>query len=158
MPRLPVLLLAALALAGCGGGSSKPSDRAATAAAVGSSAHAVGRVTHQGAPVERAFVVLASTTTGEAPDVLPDALFTDAAGTFSIAGLPADRYDVVVVRDGLVGQATLDLTAGGAPPLDVVLVPAEVAASDLRGGALERLLGAGSLDPDPSLLSEEGGR
>jgi hypothetical protein len=151
------LCLLALVLAGCGGGSGKTSDRATTAAAIGS-ASVGGRVTHQGAPVEGAFVVLASQTTGEAPDVGPAALFTDAAGTFSIAGLPADRYDVVVVGDGLVGEATLDLTSGGAPPLDVTLVPAEVAAQDLQGGALERLLGAGPLDPDLSLVSEEGAR
>lgn len=151
----PVVLL----VTGCGE-PGKSSDRGATAAAITSSAGATvaGRVTYQGAPVEGAFLVLASRTTGETPDLLPAGLFSDAAGTFTIRGLPADRYDVIVVADGLVGEAALDLTTGGAPPLDVTLVPAEVAASDLSVGTLERLLGAGRLDPDESLLSEEGGR
>jgi hypothetical protein len=157
MPLSRVVLSIVLLVTGCGG-SSKPSDRAATAAAIASGATVAGRVTHQGAPVEGAFVVLASRTTGETPDLLPAGLFSDAAGTFSIGGLPADRYDVIVVADGLVGEAALDLTTGSAPPLDVTLVPAEVAATDLQGGALERLLGAGRLDPDLSLQSEDGGR
>src|SRR5688572_26427735 len=104
MPRVPApwLLLVALTAAGCDG-SSKSSDRATAAAAVTSSAVPYsGRVTHQGAPVEGAVVVFASRTTGEAPDLPPASLFTDATGRFQIPALPRDVYDVVVVGpDGL---------------------------------------------------------
>ncbi|MBX3472253.1 MAG: carboxypeptidase regulatory-like domain-containing protein [Planctomycetes bacterium] len=144
-----LVLPLALLVAGCDGGG-KAHDRAAVAPGVLAS----GQVTHQGAPVEGAFVILASRTTGEAPDLPASGLFTDAGGAFSIHA-PGDVYDVVVVHpDGLVGEGTLDLGAGPAT-LDVVLREAETDASKIGPGALQRLLSLGSLEADPSLLSEE---
>lgn len=155
-------LLLAVAGAGCDG-SSKASDRAAAAAPIVSSSATpaaptvrfTGRVTHRGVPVEGAFLVLSSRSSGEAPDVAPASLFTDAAGAF-VVDAPADAYDVLAVTtDGLVAEATLDLTGGPGAPLDLALSRVDVDPSAIGPGALQRLLSAGPLDADPSLLTEE---
>ncbi|MCO5165271.1 MAG: hypothetical protein M9894_02730 [Planctomycetes bacterium] len=149
MRRLVASLLVPLALlaAGCDGGG-KTHDRPAPGV------RASGQVTHQGAPVEGAFVILASRATGEAPDLPAAGLFTDATGAYLVHA-PADVYDVVVVHpDGLVGEGALDLSAGPAT-LDVTLREAETDPTTLGPGALQRLLSMGSLEADPSLLSEE---
>jgi hypothetical protein len=114
-------------------------------------------VTHDGAPVAGAVVVLGSRTTGEAPDLDPTALFTRPDGSFSL-DVPRDGYDLVVLGttdDGpLVAQATIDLAAGPVAPLDLAMAPPapadqDVAAVATDAGALRRLLG-----PVPALADD----
>jgi hypothetical protein len=140
-----IIIIVALALAGCDG-SEKASSRATAAAAVQPAAPILaGRVTHAGAPVAGAFVVLASKATGEAPEVDPAALFTDAAGTFRVS-VPADVYDVIVVGEGgLVAEAQADVTRGAT--LDLALRPFEVSTDAVGRGALEALLAPLPLEP-----------
>lgn len=160
MHRVSLFLVSLVALvgAGCGGGSSKTGDRAAATAAIASAVPTVrvtGRVTHQGAPVEGAFLILASKATGEAPDLAPGSLFSDATGAFTVDA-PADVYDVLAVTtDGLVAEGTVDLTAGSVSGLDLALAVVDVDPSALGPGTLQRLLSAGPLDADASLLTED---
>lgn len=151
----------ALLGAGCGGSSSSSSDRAAAVAPVVSAAPVVptarvtGRVTHQGAPAGGAFLILASRGTGDAADVDPASLFTDASGAFAIDA-PLDDYDVIAVTaDGLVAEARLDLTGGAPATLDLSLGLPAIDVGAIGPGTLQRLLSAGPLNPDASLLTEE---
>jgi hypothetical protein len=159
-----LVVLAGALVAGCDGSSSKSSDRASATAPITSSApttpgvptaRVTGRVTHQGAPVAGAFLILASTTTGETPDVAPGSLFSDASGAFAVDA-PLDVYDVIAVTtEGLVAEARLDLSTGAAATLDLHLAPVAVDPSAIGPGTLQRLLSAGPLEPDASLLTED---
>ncbi len=162
-----LVVLAGALVAGCDGSSSKSSDRASATAPITSSASGVpgtpgvptarvtGRVSHQGAPVAGAFLILASTTTGETPDVAPGSLFSDASGAFAVDA-PLDVYDVIAVTtEGLVAEARLDLSSGAAATLDLHLAPVAIDPSAIGPGTLQRLLSAGPLEPDASLLTED---
>lgn len=140
-------------LAGCDG-SDRPTEVGSTVAAVASAAPTLtGRVTHEGAPVADAVVVLASRTTGEAPDLDPASLLTGADGRFALAA-PADAYDVLVVGDGLVAEATADLTRGPAS-LDVALRALDPT-DGVQRGALEALVSQdAALGLEPALAEEE---
>lgn len=163
MHRVCITILAASLglVAGCGGDPSKTGDRergatAAPIAAAGPTVRVTGRVTYQGAPVEGAFLILSSKTTGDVPDLAPGALFSDASGAFAVDA-PVDVYDVLAVTtDGLVAEASLDLTAGSPAPLDLTLKEVDLDPGSLGPNTLMRLLsGGGPLEPDASLLSED---
>jgi hypothetical protein len=159
MPRVLASFFAltalALAVAGCDGSGSDRSHATTSAAATTPVQRATGRaVDASGAPVEGAFVVLASRTTGEAPDLDVGTLFTDAAGNFTVGNVPVDEYDVVVVSPELVGEGTLDLRAGVPAPMTVSMRPIEVAAQDLQSGSLSRILGPRPFEVDESLQSD----
>lgn len=152
--------LTALAFAGCDGSSDNRSHAATTAAPATSAStthglRATGRVIDaSGAPVEGAFVVLASRTTGDAPDLDVGSLFTDAAGNFTVGNVPPDLYDVVVVSPELVAEGTLDTRSGVPAPLTLTTRPIEVAAQDLQNGSLSRILGPRPFEVDESLQSD----
>lgn len=157
MPRVLASLFALLALAsaGCDGSDNRSHSSATTAAAATPVQRATGRaVDASGAPVEGAFVVLASRTTGDAPDLDVGTLFTGASGNFTVGNVPVDLYDVVVVSPELVGEGTLDLRAGVPAPMSVSMRPIEVAAADLQSGSLSRILGPRPFEVDESLQSD----
>ncbi len=152
-----IFALTALAFAGCDSGEQR-AHSASTAAAVTSTQptqRATGRVVDpSGAPVEGAFVVLASRTTGDAPDLDAGTLFTDAGGNFTVGNVPVDHYDVVVVSPEFVAEGTLDLRAGVPAPMTLTMRPIEVAAADLQNGSLSRILGPRPFEVDESLQSD----
>lgn len=142
-----------IGLSGCGGsgggGARATTAAPATAPGVALSGRAVDA---EGAPIAGAFVLLASKTTGEAPELDdPTPFFTDAEGRFTVR-VEADAWDVYVVDgQGRLAQGTVDLRAGEAVALgDLVAIADE----DAIARALEALVERG---PEGVNASEDDG-
>jgi len=129
-----VLPFALVVAVGCGGDPGASSPRPALAAAPPAPASPApaeappapaeavvrGSLRTADGPAAGAFLVFASETTGEAPDVDPARLFADADGAFAL-DLPVDAYEVVAVdQRGRSARARIDIRSGPAR-LDLVL-------------------------------------
>jgi hypothetical protein len=95
------------------------------------SAKLTGTVMRDGAPVDQAFLIVASTDDGLLPESIdPSQLFTQAGGAFSI-DLPTGEYEVTAVDgEGARASSTVNVEAGGATA-DLDLSVDRQAAEDL---------------------------